>query len=566
VVHSALQVVCLHRDTAALDRLAAIAGGNKLLHARVAAEALGRIGDARAIPPLLSAARALGEVKVTPTGTPESAVDRISEHALIYALIEIGRGAELLAHLKPSEHPRVVRAALVALDQMGGGHLKPEHVITWLDSKLPVLRQTAGWIVGFHSDWGDDLAAFFRTQLGKPQSETERAELQTQLAQLAKSTAIQDLLAQTATDANAASDVRLVALRAMATAALRESPAVWLSSLATLLTSADATLTTQAVATARALPWPKGGHTGLATALARVGRNTALPASVRLDALAATTPAAMTPVDAGLFDFLLQHLDGSESMVTRGAAATVLAKAPLTAPQQLALAGALTKVGALEVPKLLPAFEKSPNEGLGMKFVAALRQSPGLPGVRANALKPVLAKYPPSVQKQGDELLALLNSDVNRQNARVDELLATMKDGDVRRGQAVFNSEKTACTMCHVLGYRGGRLGPDLTNIGKIRNERELLEAIIFPSATFVRGFEPFIVTTKSGDAHSGIMRKDAPDEVVLATGPESEQRIARSDIKDIQPGPVSPMPPGMDAVMSKQELADLVAFLKSRQ
>jgi putative heme-binding domain-containing protein len=355
-------------------------------------------------------------------------------------------------------------------------------------------------------------------------------------------------------------------LRAMGAAGLKETPGTWLSSLAAVLSSNDAALTAQAVATVRLLPWPKGGHTELAAALARVGRNSAVPASVRVDALAATTPAALAPLDAELFEFLSRHLEGSEPMITRANAATTLAKAPLSPQQQLTLADTLTRVGALELPKLLPAFERSPSEDLGTRVVASLKKSPGLPGVRANVLKPVLAKYPQSVQRQGDELLALLNSDVTRQNARVDELLASIKDGDVRRGQEIFNSEKTACMMCHVLGYRGGRLGPDLTNIGKIRNERELLEAIIFPSATFIRGYEPFIVTTKSGDAHSGIMRKDAPDEIILATGPETEQRIARSEIKEIQPGPVSPMPPGMDAVLSKQELADLVAFLKSRQ
>jgi putative heme-binding domain-containing protein len=159
-----------------------------------------------------------------------------------------------------------------------------------------------------------------------------------------------------------------------------------------------------------------------------------------------------------------------------------------------------------------------------------------------------------------------MHSDLARQNARVDELLAATAGGDVRRGQAVFNSEKTACALCHVIGYRGGRLGPDLTNIGKIRSERELLEAIVYPSATLVRGYEPFVVTTKGGETHAGIMRKDAPDEIVLATGPESELRLARNDLAALQPGTASPMPPGMDAVLTKQELADLVAFLKSRQ
>ena len=109
-------------------------------------------------------------------------------------------------------------------------------------------------------------------------------------------------------------------------------------------------------------------------------------------------------------------------------------------------------------------------------------------------------------------------------------------------------------------------MGPDLTDIGKIRNERELLEAVVFPNATFVRGYEPFTVATKSGTEHSGILKSDTAEAVVLATGPDSEQRIARAEIREIQPSAVSPMPPGMDVILSSQELADLVAFLKSRK
>ncbi|MGH7943895.1 MAG: PVC-type heme-binding CxxCH protein [Opitutaceae bacterium] len=566
VVHTALQGVSLHRDADSLDRLVAILAGDDRMLARLAAEALGRIGDARAIAPLLAATTRNGESTVTPAGAPENPAERIFEHALVYALIETGRSAELLARLKTSGHPRVVRAALVALDQMGNGSLKPEHVVDWLDSNVPMLRQTAGWIVGFHADWGDALATFFQRRFAEPQTGSARAGLQTQLAQLAKSATIQDLLAKTAADTTAERDVRLLSLGAMSAAGLKEFPAAWLSALAAVLSANDPALTSQAVATARALPWPRAGHAELATALARTGRDAALPAAVRLEALASATPAAIGAIDAELFHFVTRHLDTAQPMLVRGSAAAVLAKARLTSEQQFALAGMFTNIGALELPKLLPAFEQTPNETLGLNLVAALKTSPGLPGIRANTLKPLLAKYPRVVQQQGDELLTMLNSDINRQNARVDELLASTKDGEVRRGQVVFHSEKAACAMCHVLGHRGGRLGPDLTHIGKIRNERELLEAVLFPSATFVRGFEPFVVSTKNGEAHSGIMRKDGADEVVLATGPESEQRIARADIKEIQPGPVSPMPPGMEAILSTQEIADLMVFLKSRQ
>jgi len=131
---------------------------------------------------------------------------------------------------------------------------------------------------------------------------------------------------------------------------------------------------------------------------------------------------------------------------------------------------------------------------------------------------------------------------------------------------------KRSPTPTHIARHNGQRqrASPDESgskhgDCGKIRSERELLEAIVFPSATFVRGFEPFAVKTKTGEELSGILRKDAPDEIVIATGPETEQHIARRDIVNLQPSPASPMPPGYESMLTKQELADLVAFLKSR-
>ena len=216
-----------------------------------------------------------------------------------------------------------------------------------------MLRQTAGWVAGHHAEWGGALAEYFRTQLaGNLRGETARTELQTQLARLAPSSAIQDVLAATAGDAKANADTRLLALRAMAAASLKEAPAAWLATLAALLGSAEATLNRQAVATTRALTVPKAGQAAISAALVRVGRSAAVPTDVRLDALAAATPAALAPVDAPLFDFLCAHLDGREPMLARSAAAAVLAKAPLSPAQQLALTETMKnrgRVGGAEV-------------------------------------------------------------------------------------------------------------------------------------------------------------------------------------------------------------------------
>ena len=59
-------------------------------------------------------------------------------------------------------------------------------------------------------------------------------------------------------------------------------------------------------------------------------------------------------------------------------------------------------------------------------------------------------------------------------------MLAGVRGGDHVRGQLLFNNPKAACNACHAIGYRGGTIGPDLTAIGQIRSERDLLEAIVF--------------------------------------------------------------------------------------
>ncbi|MGI8964817.1 MAG: hypothetical protein ACR2H1_01880, partial [Limisphaerales bacterium] len=96
--------------------------------------------------------------------------------------------------------------------------------------------------------------------------------------------------------------------------------------------------------------------------------------------------------------------------------------------------------------------------------------------------------------------------------------------------------------------------------------ERDLLEALVYPSASFVRSYEPMSVTTTAGDDYSGVLKKDGADEIVLVTGPNAEVKIPRKDISEMRPGTVSTMPAGLDEQLEKQELADLMAFLKATQ
>src|SRR5262249_13186899 len=129
---------------------------------------------------------------------------------------------------------------------------------------------------------------------------------------------------------------------------------------------------------------------------------------------------------------------------------------------------------------------------------------------------------------------------------------------------AVFNSSKAACVSCHAIGYLGGKIGPDLTRIGRLRGDRDLLEAIVYPSASLVRSYEPVQITTRRGIVHNGLIRQETTEALVLTKSATEEVRINRSDIEEMVPSKVSIMPAGMDKLLSTQELADLVAFLKA--
>jgi putative heme-binding domain-containing protein len=351
----------------------------------------------------------------------------------------------------------------------------------------------------------------------------------------------------------------------MSQSALKPMPGPWMTALAQLLDEdgGDAELVREAVAAARALPAPREGTAGLGAALQAVGGKETAPAEVRLDALAAV-PGGLARVSSTLFAFLLEQLSPDHPVATRSAAADILSKAKLDDEQRLALAGAFPRVGPLEADRLLAAFAGSSDAHLGRTLVAALGRSPALASLRPETLKPRLAKFPREVQHEAEALYDRLTGDAARQKERLEELLPSVTGGDIRRGQAVFNSPRAACVSCHAIGYIGGKVGPDMTRIGQVRNERDLLEAILFPSASFVRSYEPVVIALRDGRVLNGVPKKDAPDEVILATGPNEEARIPRDEIEEMRPGTLSIMPAGLDQQLSTQDLADLVTFLRA--
>lgn len=544
-VHSA----GIWRDGEAIPRLIECLDSTHLHLQRKAATALGQIGAKQAVPHLLKLA--------------SHPLERVMEHAMIYALIEIGDRESTRAGLQASSsHTR--RAALIALDQMDGGGLVPGDVAPLLASPDKTLKETAVWISGHHPEWGGALAGFFKQRLAQLNDRSpDRDELEQQLAQFAQNSAIQELIAATLLDNHFSGAARQTILRSVARARLKEAPKILENPLRQILQTPDEPLVRAALAAIRALPVSKTNALDFSDRLLAVGKDSAFPSDLKVEALAAIL-SGLSEVSNELFEFLVNSVRSGQSPAERSGAAAVLGKAKLTDEQLSKLADAVKEAGPLELPKLLTAFDRGGDDPTGFKLIASLRASKILRGLRPDMIKPRLAKFSASVQGEGERLLQELNIGAVEQKARLESLIQALKYGDIRRGQAIFNGQRAACATCHQVGYLGGRVGPDLTRIGAVRTDHDLLESILFPSVTFVRSYEPMIVQAKDGEEYSGVLRQETSDSIVLVSGTGLEQRISLANVAEMRPGTVSVMPEGLDQQLSHQEIADLVAFLKS--
>jgi len=541
VRQAALHVASLLREKdgwgAALEHLAE----NTSFTQRHAAEIFGRIGFEKGV-----------EYSIKVLARDEK--DPILDHSLTYALIEIDNPKETTKWLS-HESPRVRRAVLTALDQMPSGNLDAKYVLAELNSPDASLRETAWWIAGRHPEWGGQLVQYFKQQLGRASNlnAAEREELTDRLAKFAKNEAVQHLLSK---------DPQPIALKAMARAGLKETPAEWLDALAALIAKGGPE-TPEAIRTARALPQPKTEHAKLTEALLKFAEDDKHEDDLRLIAAAALHP-KVPHLDGKIYTLAIESLEKDHSAAERSAATDALTRCNFTEPQLIGLAVALKKCSPLDLAKLFPVYAKSTDAQVGLIFVRELGDPAVLPAVRLEVVKPILDKYPAAVKAEAEKLYGKLAEARKDDTAKLERLLKDLPTGDVRRGQAVFNGAKAQCAACHKIGYVGGLVGPDLTRIGGIRTERDLLESIVFPSASFVRSYEPVRVVTADGRTLSGILKKDAPDEIILTVAADKEERIARADVESISPGTVSVMPDGLDKQVTAQELADLVAFLRA--
>ncbi|MBY0397674.1 MAG: c-type cytochrome, partial [Thermoleophilia bacterium] len=137
--------------------------------------------------------------------------------------------------------------------------------------------------------------------------------------------------------------------------------------------------------------------------------------------------------------------------------------------------------------------------------------------------------------------------------------------GRPERGKALFQDLKgLACVKCHAVSGSGGTVGPDLTGVGAKYPKAELTEAVLYPSAKILSGYEPVILATADGRVITGVVKGENPDAIEVEDADAKRLRLAKSEIEERKVSPVSLMPNGLAEGLTRDDFADLIAYLET--
>jgi putative membrane-bound dehydrogenase-like protein len=268
-------------------------------------------------------------------------------------------------------------------------------------------------------------------------------------------------------------------------------------------------------------------------------------------------------------------------LLGRGPFASIASAAPeLLAPQmppeiQSATVRALSSHARPEVADLLLASWSGYGPTVRREVVESLfARSDRLPRLLAaleekkvlsNQLEPLrveqLRKHPNA--KLRERALRILKGQAAPERQKVVAAYRAALDlkAEAERGKAAF---KKNCAVCHRLENEGFEVGPDLLSALRNKSPEQLLNDILDPSREVDPRYLNYQITTKKGQTFSGLIAADTASSVTLRRGEKAEDTVLREQIDEIQATGKSVMPEGLEMQLSKQELADLIAYLQA--
>lgn len=482
-------------------------------------------------------------------------LDAPAEHSLISLAQKFY--AVSYQDVKAAKDLRSLRHALLCFtpDDSASANLTAGIASDHLDSLDPALAQVALRMVIAHPDadewftpkllkWLDDadlaphqhtaLLGYCSALLDKPRTQALVTALLKHPSEAAQNTALEIIASQPGT----------------------LSHPDWLPPLEDLLSTAPAPRLLDAV--------KKLGSSRFDSKLQALATGSDQPLSLRLKALDSQKKLTLTP---DTFTLLLGALTTAESSAAaRIQAAAMLAKAPLSPGQLASLTPALARVGPVELKELLALARKIKDPAPLRALATSLSQNPALISQQESVYRTTFSAAPPEI----------FESLIHPAYARAEEAteakkrqLSTLAEkaastGDPAKGKALFAQGAGTCIACHKVGDLGRDIGPNLSHIGAIRTERDLLESILFPSNTLARDYEAHLFETRDGQTHLGVIRSHTAEGLLIIDVAGQEKTLPHTQIIADTPMPTSLMPMGLDQTLPEENLLHLTAYLRS--
>jgi cytochrome c oxidase cbb3-type subunit III len=151
-------------------------------------------------------------------------------------------------------------------------------------------------------------------------------------------------------------------------------------------------------------------------------------------------------------------------------------------------------------------------------------------------------------------------------------------EGDRANGERLFWS-KGGCGQCHTVGARGGRTGPDLTDVGARRGPAYLRTALLDPESAIPETFtvyrrviympDNFLqvrVVTRDGTTITGVRMDEDTFTIQIRDFADRIYSFRKEELQELEEDwGKSPMP-GYRGRLSETEVRDLIAYLASLQ
>jgi len=138
--------------------------------------------------------------------------------------------------------------------------------------------------------------------------------------------------------------------------------------------------------------------------------------------------------------------------------------------------------------------------------------------------------------------------------------IAELDGGSWSRGRREFFGEQAACAKCHVIHGQGGALAPDLSNLIH-RDYASVVRDITQPSFAINPDHLTYTVALQNGRVLTGVVRGQG-DVIRIGDIKGIVTEVAKSDVDEMHPTPISTMPEGLPKLMGPDRFRDLLTFL----